>query len=510
MAEPSSLAALRAGCSFASLPRGFYAQVDPRPLRGPRLLHANPDAAALIGLDAAALRSPEFLALCSGGGRLGDVPPLATAYSGHQFGVWAGQLGDGRAHLLGDVRTPGGAWEIQLKGSGRTPYSRMGDGWAVLRSSVREYLASEAMAGLGIPTTRALALAASDDPVVRETVETAAVVTRLAPSFVRFGHFEHWGHSHHEQKALLDYVVDHWYPECLETAGGEADVPATACRLLAEVTRRTARLIAQWQLAGFCHGVMNTDNMSILGLTLDYGPYGFMDAFQADHVCNHSDTAGRYAWNAQPAVARWNLYRLAGSLLVLGCEAPSLEACLAPFEAEFLDAYRAGLARKLGLDAWRPDDAALEDDWWNLLHAQRAWGAAVGCTAVVIVACELARMGFSVAILDADPQLWISKWHERLAERAPASLSVVPYVTAANLGQHARKLRGEVDFLLIDLPGARSPLLAQALGYSNYVLIPVQGSAMDAEGATNVIELLQYLEDRADIRIPHSVVLTRV
>lgn len=372
MAEPSSLAALRAGCSFASLPRGFYAQVDPRPLRGPRLLHANPDAAALIGLDAAALRSPEFLALCSGGVRLGDVPPLATAYSGHQFGVWAGQLGDGRAHLLGDVRTPDGAWEIQLKGSGRTPYSRMGDGWAVLRSSVREYLASEAMAGLGIPTTRALALAASDDPVVRETVETAAVVTRLAPSFVRFGHFEHWGHSHHEQKALLDYVVDHWYPECLETAGGEADVPATACRLLAEVTRRTARLIAQWQLAGFCHGVMNTDNMSILGLTLDYGPYGFMDAFQADHVCNHSDTAGRYAWNAQPAVARWNLYRLAGSLLVLGCEAPALEACLAPFEAEFLDAYRAGLARKLGLDAWRPDDAALEDDWWNLLHAQRA------------------------------------------------------------------------------------------------------------------------------------------
>ncbi|MGE4452479.1 protein adenylyltransferase SelO [Castellaniella sp.] len=372
MAEPSSLAALRAGCSFASLPRGFYAQVDPRPLREPRLLHANLDAAALVGLDAAALRSPGFLALCSGGGRLGDVPPLATAYSGHQFGVWAGQLGDGRAHLLGDVRTPDGAWEIQLKGSGRTPYSRMGDGWAVLRSSVREYLASEAMAGLGIPTTRALALAASDDPVVRETVETAAVVTRLAPSFVRFGHFEHWGHSHHEQKALLDYVVGHWYPECRETAGGEADVPATACRLLAEVTRRTARLIAQWQLAGFCHGVMNTDNMSILGLTLDYGPYGFMDAFQADHVCNHSDTAGRYAWNAQPAVARWNLYRLAGSLLVLGCEAPALEACLAPFEAEFLDAYRDGLARKLGLDDWRPDDAALEDDWWNLLHAQRA------------------------------------------------------------------------------------------------------------------------------------------
>jgi uncharacterized protein YdiU (UPF0061 family) len=366
------LAGLDTGCSFASLPRGFYAQVNPRPLREPRLLHANPDAAALIGLGADALGTPEFLALCAGGARLADIAPLATVYSGHQFGVWAGQLGDGRAHLLGEVRTTNGTWEIQLKGSGRTPYSRMGDGWAVLRSSVREYLASEAMVGLGIPTTRALALVASNDPVVRETVETAAVVTRLAPSFVRFGHFEHWGHSHHEQKALLDYVVEHWYPECREMTGGETDVPATACRLLAEVARRTARLIAQWQLVGFCHGVMNTDNMSILGLTLDYGPYGFMDAFQANHVCNHSDTAGRYAWNAQPAVAHWNLYRLASSLLVLGCEAPALEACLASFETDFLSAYRDGLARKLGLDAWEPADAALEDDWWGLLHAQRA------------------------------------------------------------------------------------------------------------------------------------------
>jgi uncharacterized protein YdiU (UPF0061 family) len=341
-------------------------------LRNPRLLHANPEVAALIGLDAAALHTPEFLALCSGSARLGGCAPIATVYSGHQFGVWAGQLGDGRAHLLGDVRTAQGRWELQLKGSGRTPYSRMGDGWAVLRSSVREYLASEAMAGLGSPTTRALALVASDDPVVRETVETAAVVTRLAPSFVRFGHFEHWGHSHHEQKALLDYVVDHDYPECRVIVDGETDVPATALRMLAEVSRRTAHLIAQWQLAGFCHGVMNTDNMSILGLTLDYGPYGFMDGFQANHICNHTDTAGRYAWNTQPAVARWNLYRLAGSLLVLGCEAPALESCLASFEADFLAAYRAGLARKLGLDAWGPDDAALEDDWWNLLHAQRA------------------------------------------------------------------------------------------------------------------------------------------
>ncbi|CDM24389.1 protein adenylyltransferase SelO [Castellaniella defragrans] len=421
------LASLRAGCSFASLPQAFYSRVQPRPLREPRLLHANPDAAALIGLDAAALRSPEFLALCSGAGRLAGIQPLATVYSGHQFGVWAGQLGDGRAHLLGDVRTSGGTWELQLKGSGRTPYSRMGDGWAVLRSSVREYLASEAMAGLGIPTTRALALAASDDPVVRETVETAAIVTRLAPSFVRFGHFEHWGHSHHEQKALLDYVVEHWYPECRETAGGETDTPATACRLLAEVTRRTARLIAQWQLAGFCHGVMNTDNMSILGLTLDYGPYGFMDAFQADHVCNHSDTAGRYAWNAQPAVARWNLYRLAGSLLVLGCEAPSLEACLAPFEAEFLAAYRDGLARKLGLNAWRPEDAALEDDWWGLLHAQRA---------------DFTLAFRRLADADRDPGPWLALF----ADPAPARAWLDRYLARrAGQGGDAAARRAAMD-----------------------------------------------------------------
>lgn len=480
MAEASSaLAGLRAGCSFASLPRGFYARVDPRPLRAPRLLHANPDAAALIGLDADALRSTGFLALCSGGGRLADIPPLATAYSGHQFGVWAGQLGDGRAHLLGDVRTPGGVWEIQLKGSGRTPYSRMGDGWAVLRSSVREYLASEAMAGLGIPTTRALALVASDDPVVRETVETAAVVTRLAPSFVRFGHFEHWGHSHHEQKALLDYVVDHWYPECREMSGGETDTPATACRLLAEVTRRTARLIAQWQLAGFCHGVMNTDNMSILGLTLDYGPYGFMDAFQADHVCNHSDTAGRYAWNAQPAVARWNLYRLAGSLLVLGCEAPALESCLAPFEAEFLAAYRDGLARKLGLDAWRPDDAALEDDWWSLLHAQRA-----DFTLAFRRLADADRDAGSWLALFADPapaRAWLDRYLARRAgqdgdagaRRAAMNRANPAYVLRNHLAQRAieaaqRGDASEIDRLLVLL---RDPY-EERPGFESYARPP--------------------------------------
>lgn len=482
MVESISLAGLRTGCSFATLPRGFYAQVDPRPLREPRLLHANPDAAALIGLDAAALRSPEFLALCAGSGRLADIPPLATAYSGHQFGVWAGQLGDGRAHLLGDVQTPAGVWEIQLKGSGRTPYSRMGDGWAVLRSSVREYLASEAMAGLGIPTTRALALVASSDPVVRETVETAAVVTRLAPSFVRFGHFEHWSHSHHEQQALLDYVVEHWYPDCRDRAGGETDPSTMACRMLAAVARRTARLMAQWQLVGFCHGVMNTDNMSILGLTLDYGPYGFMDAFQADHICNHSDTAGRYAWNAQPAVARWNLYRLAGSLRVLGCEVPALESSLASFEADFLAAYRDGLARKLGLDAWRADDAELEEGWWGLLHAQRA-----DFTLAFRRLADVDRDADAWLALFADPEparAWLDRYRVRLAEqggdadaRRIAMRQVNPvYVLRNHLAQRAIEAAQQGDATEIDrlLTVLRDPYTERP-GFECYACPPAAG-----------------------------------
>ncbi|MBV6271687.1 YdiU family protein [Alcaligenaceae bacterium CGII-47] len=359
--------------SFASLPENFYTRLSPHAPGAPHLLHANAQVAALLGLSEAALRTPEFLAVCAGQQPLPGGQTLASVYSGHQFGVWAGQLGDGRAHLLGEVITPQGNWEVQLKGSGRTPYSRMGDGKAVLRSSVREYLVSEAMAGLGIPTTRALALVVSDDPVYRETVETAAVVTRVAPSFVRFGHFEHWARSHDEQKALFDYVVDRFYPECRDPEGGEpASDDAVLLRFLRAVVKRTARLMAQWQLAGFCHGVMNTDNMSILGLTIDYGPYGFMDAFKANHVCNHSDTNGRYAWNAQPAVAHWNLYRLASSLMVLGADGATLGAQIEPYEADFLAAYHAQAADKLGVGAWREGDENLLNDWWGLLHTQAA------------------------------------------------------------------------------------------------------------------------------------------
>ncbi|CAB5516929.1 Protein adenylyltransferase SelO [Achromobacter anxifer] len=369
------LSDLRVVNSFAALPAPFYTRLAPQALNNPRLLHANAEAAELIGLDPAVLSTAEFLSVFSGAQPLPGGDTLAAVYSGHQFGVWAGQLGDGRAHLLGEVEGPQGNWELQLKGSGMTPYSRMGDGRAVLRSSVREYLASEAMHGLGVPTTRALALVVSDDPVMRETVETAAIVTRMSPSFVRFGSFEHWSSRRQPDllKTLADYVIDRYYPECRDAETGQArDDVAPYINLLRAVTRRTALLMADWQAVGFCHGVMNTDNMSILGLTLDYGPYGFMDGFRLGHICNHSDSEGRYSWNRQPSVALWNLYRLGGSLHALVQDVDGLRAVLDEFEAVFTRAFHDRMAAKLGLAAWRPDDEALLDDLLKLMDANQA------------------------------------------------------------------------------------------------------------------------------------------
>src|SRR4051812_49129597 len=263
--------------TFARLPGEFYTRLQPTPLPDPYLVAFNPAAAALIGLDPAFAATEEFLQIFSGNRVPAGADPLSAIYAGHQFGVFVPQLGDGRAILLGEAVGPDNRrWDLQLKGAGRTPYSRMGDGRAVLRSTIREYLCSEAMHGLGIPTTRALAITGSDAPVVRETVETAAVLTRMAPTHVRFGSFEVFYHrkQYDQVRQLADYVLSEHFPELLS-----AEKPYLS--LLSEVVYRTAELIARWQAVGFCHGVMNTDNMSILGLTIDYGPYGFLDGFDA-------------------------------------------------------------------------------------------------------------------------------------------------------------------------------------------------------------------------------------
>ncbi|MES2886791.1 MAG: YdiU family protein [Pseudomonadota bacterium] len=340
---------------FHRLGPAFYTELAGEPLPNPQWGVRSPEVAELLGWPSDWWADPQALAVFSGQATWPGMRPLATVYSGHQFGIWAGQLGDGRALWLGEVDTPHhGPMELQLKGAGRTPYSRGGDGRAVLRSSLREFLCSEAMAGLGIPTTRALCLVHSPLPVRRETIETAAVVTRVSPSFIRFGHFEHFAQRGQidELRALADFVIACHAPHCAEAAQ-----PHVA--LLAWVTQRTAELIAQWQAVGFCHGVMNTDNMSVLGLTIDYGPFGFLDTFDPGHVCNHSDHQGRYAYDQQPGIAFWNLYALGQALMPLLQDADAAVAALDAFKTSYPEAWLTRLRAKLGLQRAEPEDLAL-------------------------------------------------------------------------------------------------------------------------------------------------------
>jgi uncharacterized protein YdiU (UPF0061 family) len=357
---------LQLGNSFAALPPAFYTRLMPTPLPAPYFVAASGKAAALVGLDAGQLATDAFVKLLTGNYVPERAQPLSAVYSGHQFGVWAGQLGDGRAILLGELNGMAGPMEVQLKGAGQTPYSRMGDGRAVLRSSIREFLCSEAMNALGIPTTRALSVTGSDQGVMRETFETAAVVARMAPSFVRFGSFEHWFYRDKpdELRTLADYVITTFYPELTAEPN-----PYTA--LLAEVTRRTARMIAHWQAVGFMHGVMNTDNMSILGLTIDYGPFGFMEAFDPNHICNHTDQQGRYSYANQPQIGHWNCYALGQALLPLIGSVDDAQQALAVYQPQFARTLDELLHAKLGLRTVLEEDRALFDATFKLMAAGR-------------------------------------------------------------------------------------------------------------------------------------------
>jgi len=352
--------------SFAALGPAFFTELAPTPLPTPYGVGVNRKLAGELGLPEALLAGQDGIEAFTGNLAIAGSRPLASVYSGHQFGVWAGQLGDGRAILLGELETPAGPQEFQLKGSGLTPYSRMGDGRAVLRSSIREFLGSEAMYGLGIPTTRALCVTGSDAPVRREEIETAAVVTRVAPSFVRFGHFEHFSarEQYGELAKLADYVIDRFYPGC-RTAPKFAGNAYAA--FLEQVSERTAFMVAQWQAVGFCHGVMNTDNMSILGLTIDYGPFQFLDAFEPAHICNHSDEQGRYAYNKQPNVAYWNLFCLGQALLPLIADQDLALAALESYKAVFPRELEARMRAKLGLVDAQPGDRELIESILKLL-----------------------------------------------------------------------------------------------------------------------------------------------
>jgi uncharacterized protein YdiU (UPF0061 family) len=340
--------------TFARLPDTFHSRLYPTPLPDPYLVSFNANAARLIDLDREEAMRADFAMYFIGNRLLPGAEPLSMLYAGHQFGQFVPQLGDGRAVLLGEVRNRAGElWDVQLKGAGITPYSRQGDGRAVLRSSIREYLCSEAMHGLGIPTSRALCIVGSDQEVYRERIETAAVLTRLSPSHVRFGSFEvFYYRGQRERIAMLaDYVIARHFPHLVDDTDKYQ-------LFLKEVTQRTAKLMAQWQAVGFSHGVMNTDNMSILGLTIDYGPFGFMEAYDPGYICNHSDPSGRYAYDQQPQIGLWNLVCLAQALTPL-IPIEAIHTVLDSYAPAYHQHHAELMGEKLGLDNITQDDIQL-------------------------------------------------------------------------------------------------------------------------------------------------------
>ena len=407
----------------------FFTRLQPTPLAAPAWAARNHALASELGWSA--LLDDAHLSALAGNALLVGSDPLATVYSGHQFGHWAGQLGDGRAIWLGEAASALGLQEIQLKGAGPTPYSRRGDGRAVLRSSIREYLCSEAMHGLGIPTTRALSLVASPEPVRRETQATAAVVARVAPSFLRFGHLEHFAAQGDVDslRTLVDHFIDHHLPQADECAAQWQGNRYAAMLYL--VQDSTARLLAQWQAVGFCHGVMNTDNMSLLGLTIDYGPFQFMDGFDPGHICNHSDHQGRYAYGRQPNVAYWNLYCLAQALAPLiddqELTLQVLEVYKTRFPRDLGDAMRAklGLVGDLAPESEREADWTLVEDVMQLMATEKVdftlfWRQLSQAVLQQSKATTLTDAGWSAVtdlVLDRPRLLaWLARYTERAGQ----------------------------------------------------------------------------------------------
>jgi uncharacterized protein YdiU (UPF0061 family) len=402
--------------SYARLPDRFYARLSPTPVAAPRLIRVNERLAESLGIDPMALASAEGLAILAGNAVAEGSEPLAQAYAGHQFGGFSPQLGDGRALLLGEVVGRDGVRrDIQLKGSGPTPFSRRGDGRAALGPVLREYVISEAMAALGVPTTRALAAVVTGDLVPRDTMVPGAIFTRVAASHLRVGTFQYFAAQGDAEavRLLADYAIARHYPEAAEAAN-----PYRA--LLDGVVARQADLIAQWLLIGFIHGVMNTDNTTISGETIDFGPCAFMDAYDTRAVFSSIDYQGRYAYGNQPNIAFWNLTRLAEALLPLlrddeDAAIASAKESLEGFSSRFQAAYDAGLRRKIGLSGDTEADTALAHDLLRIMAENGAdftltfRGLSEGNDAAV-------RALFADgAALDA----WAERWRERLPEEPP-------------------------------------------------------------------------------------------
>ena len=403
--------------SYARMSARFSLPQFPTPVSAPRLIRLNVPLALALGLDPAALAAPDSVGLLAGNRLPAGSAPIATAYAGHQFGGFSPQLGDGRAVLLGEIIAPSGArYDIQLKGAGPTPFSRRGDGRAALGPVLREYIVSEAMAALGIPTTRALAAVATGDLVYRETPLPGGVLTRVASSHIRVGTFQFFAARKDTDavRELADHVIARHYPDA-----ARAPVPYLA--LLQAVIARQADLIARWMLVGFIHGVMNTDNSSIAGETIDYGPCAFMDSYDPATVYSSIDQHGRYAFANQPTIAQWNLTRFAETLLPLLADDTTAaiavaQSALDGFAEHFTTAYGAGLRAKLGLTEALPDDMALAQDLLTCMAANKA-----DFTLTFRGLCASAEAtGDDTAVrgLFADPSAfdaWAIRWRQRLA-----------------------------------------------------------------------------------------------
>ncbi len=338
---------------YLKLPEECYTRVEPTPLKKTFLIHSNEALAKVLDIDIEELSSDAFVDFVNGALQLEGSDTFAMCYAGHQFGFYVPRLGDGRAINIGTVPSSWGDQHLQLKGAGQTLYSRQGDGRAVLRSSIREYLMSEAMHGLGIETTRALALIGSEQKVYREDWETTAIVLRVSTSWIRFGTFEYFAHKKKliELEALADYAIAESYPHLV----GEEN-----CYLhfFTEVVGKTARLMAEWQAVGFNHGVMNTDNMSIAGLTIDYGPYAFLDDYDINNICNHTDANGRYSFGNQPSIGEWNLRALMQALSPL-VNIEKMEKILAHYGRLYTERIMYLMGKKLGLDKMESKDSEL-------------------------------------------------------------------------------------------------------------------------------------------------------
>ena len=407
----------------------LHSGVQPTPVAAPRLLAHSAEMAARLGFSEDDVASPEFAEVFGGNALLDGMQPYAANYGGHQFGHWAGQLGDGRAISLGEViNAAGERWELQLKGAGLTPYSRGADGRAVLRSSVREFLCSEAMHHLGVPTTRALSLVETGEPVLRDMFydghaapEPGAIVCRVAPSFIRFGNFELPASRGDVGllRQLVDFTIRRDFPEL----AGQGE--ALYAEWFAQVCERTAMMIAHWMRVGFVHGVMNTDNMSILGLTIDYGPYGWIDNFDPDWTPNTTDAQRRrYRFGQQPDVAWWNLSRLAGALAPLFADVAPLQAGLDRYARVYAAADRANIAAKLGLAECRDADIALMQQLHELMTSTEIdmtlWFRALGAVDPQAPTLEPMHDAFydEAKRREAEPALadWLARYAARVAD----------------------------------------------------------------------------------------------